>query len=445
MEPIRSVILNTPKGPVRIPTWLGFACGSRNYHLSISGKAPWSHGISEVDSVFKGAPFFGLSWFSADQPVNLAPTPGKWHWFITYPNTPADQWVTQAELDTALSNGKGHPVLARFIPTRFPEGSVIYWPDLNLLLDIQNRDARALKNVQSPGWCWQGRRWDWEGGVLTLRMKFLSPTPGEFVLRFNEDDVAMLRLLDPEYLQTLPVHSIIELYHRLVNYVKSPERGRICAELKPSELTPRPFIDEDRRWDRDTVELSPFGWSYQWEFDIRRLIWESRNDLKSVDVVENGVVKKMPLLVPPQKMMDSGSGENSFYNEGSPFKCAWVGDVVNKWFTVVMGVLTLGAPTLVTLPMTLAKTIVDLASNLESAFRQKEIMRWLEEHMVGYRTALTQAPPAGPVTVETLKQPPADPTGLTERAEGLPAPSVRTNSSGWLIPLLLAGAVALLG
>lgn len=447
--------LQTKDRTFYLPDWLGFACGNEyNYLFTVSGSPAWSRPTEISYWPFHGAPLWGRAWFGSGTPLSLADSPGKWHFFINYPDSPLSQRMTVPELRKELVASAGHPVIGIIDNPEFPPDSVIYWPDLMLLFTKKNEVLRQWNNVGASKWCWQGRMWTYENGTLTLKASFLSPTPTEIQFSFSGLDLDMLKLLDADFIKSLPLVDVIDLYYSLVSYTKVNPVNRICAELVPSPVTPSAFVLYDKSWSRSTVGVSPFGLSYQWELAVRDFIYKTRQDLHNVQVIEDGKILSYPILIPPDQLMSS-HGPNAFHVSGSPYECAWIGDTVNKWIGVTVGLFTMGAPALLSLPITLAQTLVNLTSLVESVNRKKEIEAWLVKHMIGYQVVTTGTVLGKPVEIIKPPEPvvevvsPEPVQVVTNQPPGQVVDKVivppTEPSSKSILPIVLAIAAAIFG
>ena len=235
-------------------------------------------------------------------------------------------------------------------------------------------------------------------------------TPDEWTIYQLLSDDAFLRQLDPAM--------AVAIYYSVLQWKCT---GEISARLDPSPISPQSL---QGKYKHSGVQ----HWLEWWERGVRERLWKIRTDLRTITMPDGttAVGLRDPKAVEVYPNCTSSAGK-----------------VVMTVFSAVTSIagLALSWPSWISL-------LWQVPLSLDE-FRQQLKLGSFIRKAGGSISAAQQGTPTGPqappTQQETQRPAPADPTGLQARAEGLPAPSVRTNPSGWLIPLLLAGAVALLG
>lgn len=235
-------------------------------------------------------------------------------------------------------------------------------------------------------------------------------TPDEWTIYQLLSDDAFLRKLDPGM--------AVAIYYSVLQWRCT---GEIAPRLDPSPISPQSLKG---KFDDSGVQ----HWLEFWERGVRDRLWQIRTDLRTITLPDGtaAVGLRDPKAVEVRPSCTSSTGK-----------------IIMTVFSAVTSIagLALSWPSWVSL-------LWQVPISLDE-FRQQLKLGSFIRKAGGSISAAQQGSPTGPqappTTQETQRPAPADPTGLQARAEGLPAPTVRTSPSGWLIPLLIAGAVALLG
>lgn len=235
-------------------------------------------------------------------------------------------------------------------------------------------------------------------------------TPDEWTIYQLLSDDAFLRQLDPAM--------AVAIYYSVLQWKCT---GQIAPSLDPSPISPQSLQGKYK-------DAGVQYWLEWWERGVRERLWKIRTDLRTITLPDGttAVGLRDPRAVEVYPNCTSSAGK-----------------VVMTVFSAVTSIagLALSWPSWISL-------LWQVPISLDEFRQQLKVGSFIRK-AGGSISAAQQGTPTGPqappTQQETQRPAPADPTGLQARAEGLPAPSVRTNPSGWLIPLLLAGAVALLG
>lgn len=240
-----------------------------------------------------------------------------------------------------------------------------------------------------------------------------------WTIHFTPDEWTIYRLLsDDAFLRQLDPAMAVAIYYSVLQWRCT---GAITPRLDPSPISPQSL---QGKFDDAGVQ----HWLEFWERGVRERLWKIRTDLRTITLPDGttavGLRDPKEVEVRPKCTSDTGK-------------------LIMTVFSAVTSIasLALSWPSWVTL-------LWQVPLSLDEFRQQLKLGSFLRK-AGGSISAAQQGTPTGPqappTQQETQRPAPTDPTGLQTRAEGLPAPSVRTDPSGWLIPLLLAGAVALLG
>ena len=325
-------------------------------------------------------------------------TEGVWRWWVS-------DRCRSPELDRLRDDASTARVLEGREPLqRCPAPEIAnvtcrpkFYPELTLYAD---GGARLQSWVWSP-YSDRGRS-DLHRQAETWNIYF---TPDEWIVYQLLSDDNFLRSLDPGM--------AVAIYYSVLQWKCT---GEITARLDPSPISPQSLAGKFK-------DAGVQHWLEFWERGVRDRLWKIRTDLRQITLPDGQVV---PGLRDPKEV------------EVRPPCTSSTGKIIMTVFSAVTSVagLALSWPSWISLLYQLPLGVADFVQQIKAG----KLTRRAVEAVTASQTGTPSGPPV------TAPQPPADPTGLVGRANGMKPPAPPSGDAGsLLVPLLIAAALALAG
>jgi hypothetical protein len=371
-----------------IPNSSGIGCGAWNY---LQAQTPWPAFTIQSAKGFNiacGRPFNRV-WYPPPEDVIdiVCPDENEWFWFVNYPDTSTVEKIPVEQVRQNYYENGYLIVVGNFW---FPPNSSFYSFDTTFLRDFRRHLWNTSNIPVTTTWGWQGRKmffdsngWHCIYGYPTFDKN--SIVTQEISLSYSDLET-LTNTYNDTFIQNLTITQAILLYYGLCSFVKiPPDKGGDCLALKPNSLTPKGFIDFDKQFSRQAELASgcvtKFGMVNQFEEELRRRIWKIRTDLHNVAIKENGIEKQYPVLADPNQLLRAGQTTAFSY-------CPWWGDKLNSIIGIVGGVLSLGAPTAISLPLSLLTTLTSIGQQVDNAIAINKLKEWESKHVIGFNDAI---------------------------------------------------------
>jgi hypothetical protein len=230
---------------------------------------------------------------------------------------------------------------------------------------------------------------------------------------FTPDEWIVYQLLsDDNFLRSLEPGMAVAIYYSVLQWRCA---GGMAPVLEPSVVSPQSLAGK-----HDTGSQY---WLEFYERSLRERLWKIRTDLRSIRLPDGQVV---PGLRDPKEV------------EVRPHCTSSTGKIIMGVFSAITAVagLALSWPSWISLLYQLPLGVADFVQQIKAGKLTRRAVEAVEASQTGK--------PSGPPV--TAPQPPADPTGLTGRANGMKPPAPPSGAAGsLLVPLAIAAAIALAG
>lgn len=231
-------------------------------------------------------------------------------------------------------------------------------------------------------------------------------TPDEWTIYQLLSDDAFLRQLDPAM--------AVAIYYSVLQWKCT---GEITPRLDPSPVSPQSL---QGKYKHSGVQ----HWLEFWERSVRDRLWKIRTDLRTITLPDGSRVAG---LRDPKEV------------EVRPNCTSSTGQLIMTTFSIVTGIagLAMSWPAWITL-------LWDIPLQLDQFRQQLKLGSFMRKAQEGVGAAQSGTPtgPQAPPTANEMPAP-ADPTGLAERAAGVPVATPSRTGAGILLPLAIIAALAL--
>lgn len=231
---------------------------------------------------------------------------------------------------------------------------------------------------------------------------------------FTQDEWVLYRLLsDDGFLRQLSPEVAVAIYYSVLQWKCT---GEITPRLDPSPVSPQSL--------QGRHDTGSQYWLEYWERDLRNRLWKIRTDLRTITLPDGS---KVAGLRDPKEV------------EVRPSCTSSTGQLIMTTFSIVTGIagLAMSWPAWITL-------LWDIPLQLDQFRQQLKIGSFMRKAQEGVGAAQAGTP-TGPQAPPTANEKPAptDPTGLAERAAGVPVATPSKAGTGILLPLAIIAALAL--